>query len=112
MGTIKEGRVIKVLPDFAFGTWFTWWHQYTEDEAKGEVTKWSDLKLPLDVWGLDMNWRNSDNGHSSVYTKGQDHYYTYPNTDLLPDLADPGTAWFDWLKTQKVCTHTAFCSFI
>ena len=26
-----------VLPDFAFGTWFTWWHQYTEDEAKGEV---------------------------------------------------------------------------
>ena len=67
-----------------------------------KVVKWNDLKLPLDVWGLDMNWRNSDNGHGSAYTKGQDHFYDYPNTDLLPDLADPGTAWFDWLKAQKV----------
>jgi alpha-glucosidase (family GH31 glycosyl hydrolase) len=39
-----------VLPDFAFGTWFTWWHPYTESEAKGEVERWDTDKLPLDVW--------------------------------------------------------------
>lgn len=39
-----------VLPDFAFGTWFTYWHQYTEVEAKGEVERWDNDALPLDVW--------------------------------------------------------------
>jgi hypothetical protein len=46
-----------VLPDFAFGTWFTWWHPYTEVEAKSEVERWETDKLPIDVWALDMNWR-------------------------------------------------------
>ena len=41
-----------VLPDYAFGTWFTYWHQYTEDEAKGEVKRWKSDDLPLDIWAL------------------------------------------------------------
>lgn len=40
------------LPDWAFGTWFTWWHQYTEPEAKSEIERWRTDQLPLDVWGL------------------------------------------------------------
>ena len=39
-----------VLPDYAFGTWFTFWHQYTEAEAKQEVERWHADMLPLDVW--------------------------------------------------------------
>eukprot|EP01051_Picozoa_sp_SAG22_P015779 SAG22_NODE_2118_length_2984_cov_2.031196_1_plen_396_part_00 len=45
------------LPDWAFGTWFTDWYGYTPAEAKGNVTKWKTEELPIDVWGLDMNWR-------------------------------------------------------
>ena len=51
-----------LLPDFAFGTWFTWWHSYSEAEAKDDISHWERLGLPIDVWALDMNWRNtSDN---------------------------------------------------
>lgn len=94
-----------LVPDFAFGTWFTWWHQYTEAEAKGEVLRWSTDKLPLDVWGLDMNWRNADNGHMPDYKPYMDHYYTYPNTDLFPDFLGNGTGWFDFLQQQGLRTY-------
>jgi hypothetical protein len=50
---------VPLLPDYAFGIWFTRWHQYTEDEAKGEIEQWEKDELPLDIWGLDMNWRNT-----------------------------------------------------
>lgn len=48
-----------VLPDFAWGTWFTWWHQYKQSDAEAEVDRWSLDNLPIDVWALDMNWRNT-----------------------------------------------------
>jgi len=52
-----------LLPDFAYGTWFTWWHSYTEAEARGDIARWANGSLPIDVWALDMNWRNtSDHG--------------------------------------------------
>jgi hypothetical protein len=93
------------LPDFAFGTWFTYWHQYTEAEAKGEVLNWTALELPIDVWALDMNWRESPHGHSPGFQPGQEHFYDFPNTALFPDFADPGTGWFEWLKAQKLRTY-------
>lgn len=39
-----------LVPDFAFGTWFTYWHQYSEEEAKGEIARWNSDLLPIDVW--------------------------------------------------------------
>ena len=36
--------------------WFTWWHAYTEDEAKDDLAHWEAGQLPVDVWALDMNW--------------------------------------------------------
>lgn len=39
-----------LLPDFAFGTWFTWWHSYTQAEAVSDVLRWEADKLPIDVW--------------------------------------------------------------
>lgn len=82
-----------VLPDFAFGTWFTWWHSYSEAEAKGDIENWKNKKLPIDVWALDMNWRNTSNN--------QDHFYDHPNTSLFPDFQE----WFEYLKSQGLRTY-------
>merc|ERR1740138_544494 len=35
---------VPLIPDWGFGTWFTWWHFYTEDVAKSEVQRWIDDK--------------------------------------------------------------------
>eukprot|EP01047_Picozoa_sp_COSAG01_P080689 COSAG01_NODE_15786_length_1300_cov_1.204829_1_plen_433_part_11 len=95
-----------VLPDWAFGTWFTFWHTYTEDEAKGEILRWHSDKLPIDVWALDMNWRDSPHANQGHYIPNSNHDYDHPNTKAFPDFADPGTGWFDWLKTTgKVRTY-------
>jgi len=45
-----------LLPDFAWGTWFTYWNNYSYTEATADVLRWERDRLPLDVWGLDMNW--------------------------------------------------------
>eukprot|EP00937_MAST-01D_sp_MAST-1D-sp2_P004384 g4384.t1 len=108
-----------LLPDYAYGTWFTWWHQYAEDEAKGEVTRWKDDKLPIDIWALDMNWRQSPHGHNGDSADGfkdEEHHYDFPNTVLFPDFCGPGdqdctpnasngTGWFDWLQAQGLRTY-------
>ena len=94
-----------MLPDFAFGTWFTWWHPYTEIEAKSEIEQWSNDSLPIDVWALDMNWRDSPHGHQPGYQNDWNHFYDHPNTLLFPDFAGPGTAWFDYVKSKKLRTY-------
>lgn len=50
------------LPDWAFGTWFTEWHNYSQADAEAEMLRWRSEKLPLSVWGLDVNWRNNGFG--------------------------------------------------
>ena len=87
------------------GTWFTWWHPYSEDEAKGEVERWQTDKLPLDVWALDMNWRDSPTTHQPGYQENWNHVYNHPNTQLFPDFAGPGTGWFDFLKAKGLRTY-------
>jgi hypothetical protein len=78
-----------LLPDFAFGTWFTrWWH-YTERLAKEEVLRWKHDRLPLDVWGLDLNWRN--------VTGTLEHFYDHPNRTAFKNL----TAWFQFLREEQ-----------
>ena len=85
--------------------------------GKSNVTAWQDNKLPLDVWALDMNWRNTskDNlypgsgpGHPFPEVGSQDHYYDHPNSNLYPGDGPYGssfTDWFDWLKAQKLRTY-------
>ena len=121
---VKLAGPTPVLPDFAFGTWFTFWDTYTEKQAKSEVMRWKDDTLPLDVWALDMNWRNSKTAHGKNFINcpntglpgpddnctSQDHYYDYPDCDLFPDFCGAdgsagGTGWFDWLKSQGLRTY-------
>lgn len=82
-----------VLPDFAYGTWFTWWHGYKESEAKNDIEHWENLSLPIDIWALDMNWRE---------TKDHENwYYHYPNNNDFQNF----TEWFSYLKDHKLRTY-------
>lgn len=69
---------IPSLPDQAFGTWFSWYHPYTQAEAETDIKRWRSDDLPLDIWGLDMNWRVTANGE-----EGKCYCI---NTDLFPNM--------------------------
>jgi len=84
---------VPLIPDWAFGTWFTWWHFYTEDDAKSEVQRWIDDEVPLDVWGLDMNWRMTEGG--------ADLQYDQPNGSAFQDYGE----WFTWLAERGIHTY-------
>lgn len=96
-----------LIPDYAYGTWFTRWHNYTQAEAQKEVQQWDDLKLPIDVWGLDMNWRNTSSSQNSDWlssihnSDGSDWYYDHPDTVLFPNF----THWFRFLHKRKLKTY-------
>ena len=94
-----------LIPDFAFGTWFTWWTTYTETEAKADIARWNEGRLPIDVWGLDMNWRDTQSDSNDNFTLSPDDYYIFPNSTAFPDFAGNSTAWFDYLKSQKLRTY-------
>jgi len=104
-----------LLPDFAYGIWYTWYIAYTESRAKDEIGNWTEIKLPLDVWALDMNWReintndrkNSENCRSQTNNdpKCRDHFYNHPNLELMPGLESPTNEWFDYIKSQNLKTY-------
>ena len=66
---------------------------YNESEAKDDVARWESGGLPIDVWALDMNWRNTSDH--------QDWYYDHPNTQLFANF----TEWFEFLRAQKLRTY-------
>jgi len=78
-----------------------------------EVGQWDVGGFALDVWGLDMNWRNTTCGkspqahwmqcgwQSNSSSACEDHYYNHPNTLLFPNF----TGWFDFLKRRGLRTY-------
>lgn len=65
-----------ILPDYAHGSWFTRWYHYTEKLAKEEIERWNEDELPLDIWALDLDWRNT--------TGDAESFYTHPNVSAFP----------------------------
>lgn len=95
-----------LLPSYAYGTWFTQWAQYSESQAKSEVQQWEAGRFPLDVWGLDMNWREVGPREMCMHQDGDhpqclDHFYNYSNAKLFPDFPE----WFRWLKARGLRTY-------
>eukprot|EP00041_Stephanoeca_diplocostata_P020308 m.452147 g.452147 ORF g.452147 m.452147 type:complete len:772 (+) comp21535_c0_seq1:91-2406(+) len=82
-----------LLPDFAFGTWFTYWSNYTQHRAESDIRRWDADGLPIDIWALDSDWRNMS-GDS-------EHYYDRPNTDHFPNF----TEWFEFLEEHHLRTY-------
>lgn len=63
-----------------------------------------------------MNWRHTGVNDSASSVKQcrdqsvtipgcRDHFYKYPNLDLMPGLASPSNEWFGFLKDQKLRTY-------
>ena len=94
---------IPMLPDYAYGLWFTWYHNYTQAEKVAEVEKFEELGLPLDVVSLDMDWRlhpcypRSLTPNCSSYGPADEKHYE-PNTGSFPDFK----GFFAWAHKRNL----------
>ena len=104
-----------LLPDWAYGTWSTRWFQFTEEQVKYEIGRWESGRFPLDVWGLDMNWRLTNGtccgapscrSQRSTDPSCEDHLYL-PNTTDFPPPADtpPLQEWIRWMASKGLHTY-------
>ena len=104
-----------LLPDYAYGTWFTRWHQYTEAEVKAEVGRWDAGGFPLDIFGLDMNWRRTNgsivgalscHSQNATDTTCEDHRYLV-NTTEFPQAphTKPLRAYLQWMSDRGLHTY-------
>eukprot|EP00935_MAST-01C_sp_MAST-1C-sp1_P000816 g816.t1 len=77
---LKLTGPIPSLPDKSFGTWFSWYYPYNATGALSDIARWKSDDLPLDIWGLDMNWRVTAGG-----MEGKEYKV---NTALFPNMRD------------------------
>jgi hypothetical protein len=89
---------IPTLPDKAFGTWFSWYHPYNQTGALADIARWKSEDLPLDIWGLDMNWRITAGG-----MEGKEYKI---NTALFPNM----TAFMESAHEVRQCRQCRQCS--
>lgn len=84
---------VPALPDYAFGTMFTWYHNYTAAAKLNEIREFAARGIPLDVASLDMDWRlhpcypNSLTPNCSDTPPETETQYV-PNTELIPDVRE------------------------
>lgn len=107
-----------VLPDFAFGTWFTWWNSYSEPVAKSEVQRWRSDKLPIDVWALDVSlrtvpscprllsgpagrWRWGGSASHHLFTSSPHHLSSPLTTSLSLYLLTSSLGQMNWRNTSN-----------
>ena len=69
---------VPALPDEAFGTWFSWYHPYNQSAAMADIERWRKDDLPIDIWGLDMDWR--------IWAGGEEGKGYFINEKLFPDM--------------------------
>eukprot|EP00928_Gymnodinium_smaydae_P034068 TRINITY_DN24225_c0_g1_i1.p1 TRINITY_DN24225_c0_g1~~TRINITY_DN24225_c0_g1_i1.p1 ORF type:complete len:880 (-),score=38.86 TRINITY_DN24225_c0_g1_i1:6-2645(-) len=84
-----------ILPDYAYGIWMTRWKGYAELEVKEEVERFEQDKLPLDVRGLDLDWRNT--------TGDQEHFYDHPSSKFGGNLSSG--EWFEYLRRKGLRSY-------
>jgi alpha-glucosidase (family GH31 glycosyl hydrolase) len=90
---------VPLLPQWAFGLWFTWYHPYNQSEKTAEIQRFIDDDLGLDVASLDRNWRLYGGGTGPGPLEG----LYQENKTLLPDL----DGFFDWVHQNNVRVHYA-----
>jgi hypothetical protein len=69
---------IPALPEKAMGTWFSWYHAYNQSAVESDMERWTTERLPIDIWGLDMDWR--------VIAGGEEGKCYCVNKELFPDM--------------------------
>lgn len=55
---VKVSGKAAMVPRRAMGVWWTRWFDYDADDLRGVLRDFEQLRLPLDVLVLDMNWHN------------------------------------------------------
>jgi len=84
---------IPALPDEAFGTWFSWYHAYNQSGAESDIARWRDDDLPIDIWGLDMDWR--------IWAGGMEGKEYKVNTKLFPNM----TAFYEFAHQHDLVVY-------
>jgi hypothetical protein len=82
-----------LLPRRAFGNWFSRWWPYGGDELLGIVDRFGSERIPLDVLGLDTDFKAPTGRFGAIANNvvGRDPSYPYSwngwdwNRDLYPD---------------------------
>ena len=85
-----------VIPRFAFGNWWSRYHDYTEEEYLQVIMRFFDRGIPLTVATVDMDWHYSINldrqkkitesGKNTDYYGGNNGWTGYSwNRELFPD---------------------------
>ena len=54
-------------------------HPYNQSGAEADIERWRKDDLPIDIWGLDMDWR--------IWAHGEEGKGYFINTKLFPDMA-------------------------
>ena len=54
------------------------YHAYNQSAAEADIARWRADDLPIDIWGLDMDWRIWENG-----MEGKEYKI---NAELFPDM--------------------------
>ena len=85
---------IPLLPKWAFGLWFTWYHPYNQSEKTAEVQRFMDDDLGLDVVSLDRNWRL----YGGTTSPGPKEGLYQENKTLFPDL----DGFFDFIHSNSL----------
>lgn len=84
------------IPRFAFGNWWSRYHDYSEEEYLGLMNRFEKKQIPFTVATVDMDWHWSTTldkvkgitaaGKASEYYGGPGGWTGYSwNTDLFPD---------------------------
>ena len=55
------------------------YHPYNQSAAEADILRWRADDLPIDIWGLDMDWR--------IWANGEEGKGYFINTKLFPDMA-------------------------
>ncbi len=102
---VKVAGRIPMPPRFAFGTWWSRYWSYTDQEFEELVRGFRDHDIPLDVLVIDMDWhitfdakwwedKKDQSGHTLGWTG-----YTW-NENLFPDPPD----FLHWVHEQGLKT--------
>ncbi len=83
-----------VLPRYALGNWWSWYHPYTDEEYRTMMERFQKENIPFSVGVLDMDWHyvQIDPKYGSGWTG-----YTW-NRELFPDPK----AFLDWAHSQNL----------
>ena len=91
-----------VLPPWAFGLWFCWYHPYNQTEKTAEIQRFLDDGLGLSVVSLDRDWRQEAYTPEMNASRGEFPYVV--NATLFPTM----DKFFSWVHAKPQSLRVFF----